>query len=226
MSPVFWIAAAAFALRIVREDELVARIRSGDHDAVRDLVTRHHAALIGLARTIVKSRETAEDVAQETWIAVMTGIDRFDGRSSLATWIIAILLNKARTAARRAHRYVPLAAETGDDLGEPAVDPARFSAGGHWVEPPMSFAGADPERVVAGRQMWKHVAAAMETLPPAQRAVLILRDVEGRDAAEACALLEISPENQRILLHRARAKVRATVEAILRAGDREGIAKA
>jgi RNA polymerase sigma-70 factor (ECF subfamily) len=155
---------------------------------------------------------------------VITGLDGFDGRSSLATWIIAILLNKARTAAKSQRRYVQLDLDAGGD--EPEVDPARFSPDGHWIDPPPSFDGADPERIVAGRQIWEHVRAAIDRLPPAQKAVLLLRDVEGRDAAEACSLLGITAENQRILLHRARARLRALVEDLVRGRPVDPLAKA
>lgn len=217
-------AMASVAVRITADPQFLHRLRSGDPTAIRGLIARHHGALVGLAQTIVKSREAAEDVAQETWIAVIDGIGRFDGRSALSTWIIAILLNKARTVARKESRFVALADEMGDDLDEPAVSPSRFAPDGHWVDPPASFDGVDPERICAGRELWRHVGAAIERLPPAQKAVLILRDVEGRDAAETCRLLDLTPENQRILLHRARAKLRNLVEGLV--SPRAPLAKA
>lgn len=210
-------AAAGAAIRIVADGDFVDRLRAGDAGAIRTLITRHHGALVGLAQSIVKSRAAAEDVVQETWIAVIEGVGRFDGRSALSTWILAILLNKARTVARRESRYVPLSEEGGSDLDEPAVPPERFAADGHWAVPPVPLDGVDPERIYAGRQIWRHVGDAIERLPPAQKAVLILRDVEGRDAAETCRLLELTPENQRILLHRARAKLRNLVEQLVAA---------
>jgi RNA polymerase sigma-70 factor (ECF subfamily) len=226
MTPTFWIVAAGFGIRILVDGAALERLRARDPQAIRDLVDRHHAALVGLAQTIVRSREMAEDVAQDTWIAVITGLDGFDGRSSLATWIIAILLNKARTAAKRQQRYVPLDLGADGDGDDHAVDPARFSPDGHWIDPPPSFEGADPERIVAGRQIWEHVRAAIDRLPPAQKAVLLLRDVEGRDAAEACSLLGITAENQRILLHRARARLRGLVEDLVRGRPVDPLAKA
>lgn len=219
MTLVFWIAAAGFALRIHADGAMLEALKRGDKESLRRLVSHHHAALVGLAQTIVRSRATAEDVAQETWIAVVNSIHDFDGRSALSTWIIAILLNKARTHARREGRYVPFS-DSADDEGTvgPAVSPARFAADGHWTQPPVSFDGLDPERIVAGRELWRHVGAVIETLPPAQRSVMIMRDVEGRDAAETCTLLGLTAENQRILLHRARARVRSAIEALATAG--------
>lgn len=210
-----WIASVALGVRIAVDAALLAKLRAGDPVAVDRFVSRHHGALVGLAQTIVKQRSTAEDVAQETWIAVLTHLDRFDERSSLSTWIIAILLNKAKTFAKREGRYVHLADE-GEAAGEERAVPAsRFLKDGHWAEPPAAFDGLDPERIFAGRELWRHVGAFIEELPPAQKAVMIMRDVEGRDAADACRLLEISSENQRILLHRARTKVRNRLETLL-----------
>jgi RNA polymerase sigma-70 factor (ECF subfamily) len=220
------VAAGLFALRIAVDGPALDALRRREPAALRSLVMRHHGSLVRLAQAIVKNREAAEDVAQETWIAVIDGLDGFDGRSALATWIIAILLNKARSHARREKRFVPLESEFGADLDQPAVDPSRFQANGHWADPPIAFDGADPERVVAGREIWRHVAQVIDTLPPAQKSVLVLRDVEGRDAAETASLLSISRENQRILLHRARAKVRAAVEALMRGEGAVPVAKA
>lgn len=211
-------AAAVLGLRMAVDADLLERLKAGDRLAIDGFVSRHHGALVGLAQTIVKRRSLAEDVAQETWIAVLTHIDRFDGRSSLSTWIIAILLNKAKTSAKREGRYVGLALEgERDEDGEGGrAHEGRFLADGHWAEAPTSFDGLDPERIVSGRQIWRHVGAFIEELPPAQKAVMILRDVEGKDAAEACRLLELSPENQRVLLHRGRTKVRDRLEALLK----------
>ncbi|WP_175577715.1 RNA polymerase sigma factor [Mongoliimonas terrestris] len=219
MTIVFWIAAAGFAVRIHADGAMLEALKRGDKESLRRLVSRHHAALVGLAQTIVGSRATAEDVAQETWIAVVNSIAAFDGRSALSTWIIAILLNKARTHARREGRYVPFAdsVDAEEEFG-PAVSADRFAADGHWVQPPVSFDGLDPERIVAGRELWRHVGAVIETLPPAQRSVMIMRDVEGRDAGETCDLLGLTAENQRILLHRARARVRSAIEDLARGG--------
>jgi len=216
MNFLFWLAAAGFALRIHADGLFLERLRSGNPEALRTLVERHHAALVGLAQTIVKNRAAAEDVAQETWLAVIANIAKFEGKSALSTWIIAILLNKAKTSARREGRYTALAAEENQGDDEPAVAPSRFKADGHWGDPPMPFDGLSPERIVAGRQLWQHVRAIIELLPPAQKAVLIMRDVEGNNSAETCKLLDLTPENQRILLHRARARIRNELESLMR----------
>lgn len=212
-SLLLWGAIAAFGLRIAVDALLLEKLRAGDHRAIDQFVARYHGSLVGLAQSIVKRRSAAEDVAQDTWIAVLTHIKGFDGRSSLSTWIIAILLNKAKTYAKREGRYVPLASEAEQDDGAPSRD--RFLPDGHWAEPPDSFDGMDPERIFAGRELWRHVGAFIEDLPPAQRAVMIMRDVEGKDAAETCRMLELSSENQRILLHRGRTKIRNRLAALI-----------
>lgn len=211
----FWIAAAGFALRIHADTEFLARLKSGDPAALRSLVERHHAALVGLAQTIVKSRSAAEDVAQETWLAVLANVSRFEERSALSSWIIAILLNKAKTHARREGRYTALADEDDGGTDGVGIAPERFDETGHWRQPPLSFDGVTPERIVAGREMWRHVSQLIEALPAQQKAVLILRDVEGQSSAMVCDTLGLSPENQRILLHRARSRVRNALEALM-----------
>lgn len=226
MNLLFWVAAAGFALRIHADGLFLERLRSGDPEALRTLVERHHAALVGLAQTIVRNRAAAEDVAQETWLAVIANISRFEGKSALSTWIIAILLNKAKTVARREGRYTALAAEENQGEDEPAVAPSRFKANGHWDDPPVPFDGLNPERIVAGRQLWQHVSAIIELLPPAQKAVLIMRDVEGNGSAETCKILDLTPENQRILLHRARARIRNELESLIRSTPHGAITQA
>ncbi|MFP5076162.1 RNA polymerase sigma factor [Rhizobium sp. YIM 134829] len=215
MNFTFFVAAVAFGLRIHADGLFLDQLRSGNPEALRLLVERHHAALVGLAQSIVKNRATAEDVAQETWLAVIANISRFEGRAALSTWIIAILLNKAKTIAKRDGRYTPLAQE--EDPGDEGdrIAPSRFDETGHWVDPPAAFDGLNPERIVAGRQLWNHVRDMIDRLPPAQRAVLIMRDVEGNDAAKTCELLDLSPENQRVMLHRARTRLRNELEKLL-----------
>jgi RNA polymerase sigma-70 factor (ECF subfamily) len=226
MSVTFWVAAISFGLRIHADGIFLSQLRSGDAEALRALVERHHGALVGLAQTIVKNRSTAEDVAQETWLAVIANISKFEGKAALSTWIIAILLNKAKTYAKREGRYTALAQEEDHGDDEPAVAASRFDATGHWVDPPASFDGLNPERIFAGRQLWNHVREMIERLPPAQKAVLIMRDVEGSDAAETCDLLQLSPENQRVLLHRARARIRNEIENLLQGKQADLITQA
>jgi len=157
-------------------------------------------------------------VVQDAWLAVFSGIGAFEGRSSLVTWIFSIVLNRARTRAAREGRLVGLPAlMEGTPPGGRAVDASEFKPDGHWIEAPRLWEEIDPERIVAGRQLWDHVIEVIDRLPAGQRAVLILRDIEGCSAEEACTLLDISPENQRVLLHRARGRIRQTIDGLTRA---------
>ncbi|MBN9508760.1 MAG: sigma-70 family RNA polymerase sigma factor [Alphaproteobacteria bacterium] len=195
--------------------EFLARLRAGDGEAYRRLIRRFHGALVGTAAAIIGSRAQAEEVVQDAWLAVFSGIARFEGRSSLSSWVFAIVLNRARTRATREGRLVALPNLEGGEGNERAVPLERFQPDGHWTEPPKLWDELDPERIVAGRQIWEHVQAAIERLPAGQKAVLILRDMEGQSAEDACDLLKISAENQRVLLHRARGRVRRAVEVLL-----------
>jgi RNA polymerase sigma-70 factor (ECF subfamily) len=196
----------------------LARLRQGDDAAYRALIQRFHASLTSVAAAIIGSRAQAEEVVQDAWVAVFTGIGRFEGRSSLTTWLFSIVLNRARTRIGRESRTVALPALLdGSAPGERAVPVTAFRPDGHWVETPALWDELSPERLVAGRQLWDHAMAAIETLPAGQKAVLTLRDLEGQDAETTCALLGISPENQRVLLHRARGRVRQTIDDLLRA---------
>jgi RNA polymerase sigma-70 factor (ECF subfamily) len=215
MSFVFFVAAVGFGLRINADGLFLEQLRKGDPEALRLLVERHHAGLVGLAQTIVKNRAAAEDVAQETWLAVIANISRFEGKAALSTWIISILFNKAKTYAKREGRYAPLAEESDPVSAGENLSASKFDESGHWVDAPRSFDELNPERIFAGRQMWKHVREMIEQLPPAHKAVLIMRDVEGHDAAETCQILELSPEYQRVILHRARTRIRNEIEGLL-----------
>ncbi len=196
------------------QPEFLALLRSGDAAAYRRLIRRFHGALIGTASAIIGSRAQAEEVVQDAWIAVFAGIGRFEGRSSLASWLFAIVLNRARTRAMRERRLVALPDLDGGGGAERAVPLDRFQPDGHWTEPPLLWDELDPERQVAGRQLWVHVQDAIESLPAGQKAVIILRDMEAVSAEETCALLGITSENQRVLLHRARGRVRRVIEQL------------
>ena len=196
----------------------LALLRGGDDAAYRLLVRRYHGSLVGMAGAIIGSRAQAEEVVQDSWLAVFASVGRFEGRSTLASWIFTIVLNRARSRARQEGRLVAL--PDGLAGGERGVPDSEFLPDGHWREVPALWDELDPERVVAGRQIWQHVQAAVEALPAGQRAVIILRDMEGGSAEEACALFGLSPENQRVLLHRARNRVRQTIDALI-AGPRE-----
>ena len=193
----------------------IALLQAGDPAAFRRLVRRFHASLVLCAGAIIGSHAQAEEVVQDSWIAVFSGIGRFEGRSSLVTWIFSIVMNRARTRITREGRTVGLGALLeGAAPGERGVPLTDFTPDGHWAEAPKLWNELNPERVVAGRQLWDHVQAAIDTLPAGQKAVILLRDIEGRDAEETCALLDISPENQRVLLHRARSRIRREIDAL------------
>jgi RNA polymerase sigma-70 factor (ECF subfamily) len=204
--------------------ELVAALRRGDEAAFAGLVDELSGPLIRLALAHVPSRAIAEEVVQDTWIGVIRGLDRFEGRSSLRTWIFKILVNIAKTKGQREARSIPFASlwTPGDD--EPSVDPGRFQpadarAPGHWAEPPADWG---PEDRLVARETLARVAAAIETLPPNQREVIRLRDVLGWSSAEVRNALDLSETNQRVLLHRARAKVRGALERYLTSGEGDG----
>jgi RNA polymerase sigma-70 factor (ECF subfamily) len=205
------------------EQDLIQRLRDRDEQAFVAVLDRYHAALVRLAMVYVRERADAEEVAQETWLGVLGGIHRFEGRSSLKTWLFRILVNRARTRAHRSARTVSLdALEEGDSWT--AVEPGRFHgpdhprSPGHWASPPVSW-GEAPEQRLLAKETLGRVRQAIQALPPMQSQVITLRDVEGWSAEDVCAVLELSPENQRVLLHRARSKVRAALERYLGAGD-------
>ena len=194
--------------------EFLARLRAGDNTAFRALIRRFHAALVGTAAGIIGSRAQAEEVVQDAWLAVFNSIAKFEGRSSLASWIFTIVLNRARTRIGQEARLTALPALDGTPQDERSVDLSQFKDDGHWLEAPRLWDTLDPERVYGGKQLWAHVQDVLAAMPAAQRAVLVLRDMEGHDAAAACEMLGISPENQRVLLHRARGRVRKAVDAL------------
>jgi RNA polymerase sigma-70 factor, ECF subfamily len=189
-------------------------LRRGDEAAFLRLVTTQHSALVRLALVYAPSREVAEECVQETWIAVLRGLDGFEGRSSLRTWICRILVNIARRRSAAEHRELPFSSFS--DEG-PSVDPERFFRSGpnagHWASSPRAWSG--PEQEALSRELQRVVADAIAALPPNQRVVITLRDVEGWEAVEVSALLEIELGNQRVLLHRARSRVRAALDRYL-----------
>jgi len=194
------------------------RLRRGDNTAFRQLVRRFHGALVSTANAIIGSRAQAEEVVQDTWLAVIGNIAAFEGRSSLATWLFTIAANGARTRAKREGRMVALVPPSLEGE-ERAVEMQNFRADGHWVVVPRLWHDLDPEREVGGRELWKHVEAVIEQLPPNQKAVLILRDIEGLSAEDARAVLDVSAVNQRVLLHRARGRIRRRIDALLAEGE-------
>jgi RNA polymerase sigma-70 factor (ECF subfamily) len=204
-------------LRATSEDRaLVARLRAGDEQAFEALISAHYSTMLAVARRYVASRAVADEVVQETWLGVLQGLDRFEGRSSLKTWIFAILVNRAKTRGLRERRTVPFASLGGDDPGEPAVDADRFQGAhepfpGHWRRYPPRW-GASPDVVAEDRETVRAAMRAIAELPPVQQAVIRMRDLQGLDSDEVCAILEVTPANQRVLLHRARSRVRTALE--------------
>lgn len=201
------------------ERRLVARLRAGDEAAFMELVDAWGPAMLRLARQFTPSRAVAEEVVQETWVAVLDGLDRFEGRSSLKTWVMRILVNRAKTRGVRERRTVPFAALAADEAsGEfEAVAADRFLAADHarwphhWAAPLPRWE-TQPEGAVASAETLAVIHDAIEALPPAQRTVILLRDIEGWDGPQVSNALEITETNQRVLLHRARSKVRAALE--------------
>jgi RNA polymerase sigma-70 factor (ECF subfamily) len=200
------------------EDELLAALRRGDADAFVRLVDRHSPAMIRVAMAYVPTRAAAEEAVQETWIGVIRGIGAFEGRASLKTWIFRILTNVAMRSGARERRSVPFSTlAQSEDSGEPTVDPDRFLPSdharfaGHWVVMPARW--PTPEEGLLAGETREVIAAAIAELPVAQRTVIALRDIEGWTSEEVCEALEISAGNQRILLHRARSRVRNAIES-------------
>jgi RNA polymerase sigma-70 factor (ECF subfamily) len=198
-----------------RDARLLAALRAGDEDAFTTLVRRHHASLKRVARMYVSTDAVAEEVVQETWLAAIAGLDRFEQRASLKTWLFHILANKAKTRGARERRSTPFASLAAAGGDEPSVPPERFQGDGaawpgHWAAPPRPW--EDPERRLQSLEARERLRTAIGALPDVQQAVLTLRDVEGLDAGEVCELLDLSDGNQRVILHRARARVRAELE--------------
>ncbi len=198
---------------------IVAALRRREESAFAALVDRHHATLVRLAAMFVGDPATAEEVAQDTWLALLNGIDAFEERSSLRTWLTRVVVNRAKTRGARDRRMVAFSDLVAREcaLGDPAVPVDRFhgdgaAAPGHWRVPPGAW-GADPGTELLAAETRQLVGEALAALPPAQREVMTLRDVEGWSADEVCNVLGISETNQRVLLHRARSKVRARLEA-------------
>jgi RNA polymerase sigma-70 factor, ECF subfamily len=198
------------------ELDLVARLQDGDERAFVVLVDAYGPLMLRVALGHVRSRAVAEEVVQEAWMGVLAGIDRFEGRSSLKTWVLRILINRAKSRGEREARCVPFSSLDEDDA-EPSVDPSRFLPEdharwpGHWAVAPQSWAPV-PEEELFSRETLRFVDAAIRELPRRQQEVILLRDVEGWDGPEVSATLRISEGNQRVLLHRARSKVRAALE--------------
>lgn len=209
--------------RVDREAALLARLRARDEEAFTTLVAAWTPGLLRVARAHVPSDAVAEEVVQETWIGVLRGLDGFEGRASMRTWVFRIMLNQARARGAREQRTVPFAALARAELDEPfaAVDPDRFLPADHerwphhWAMPPRRFE-QQPEQAAQDAQVLAVVRSTLAGLPPMQRLVMTMRDIEGWPADEVCDVLGITEVNQRVLLHRARSRVRAALEEHLR----------
>jgi len=199
----------------VDDRELVDALRAKDETAFRDVVTGYHSSMIRVASYYVSSRAVAEEVVQEAWLAVVKGLDKFEGRSSFKTWVFTILSNQARSRGAREHRTVPFSSLDADEH-TPGVPGDRFQPpsdrwAGHWSEPPSPWTDVPAARLESSETR-SLIFDAIRSLPPKQREVIALRDVEGWSPEEVCSALSISDGNQRILLHRARGKVRSVLE--------------
>jgi RNA polymerase sigma-70 factor (ECF subfamily) len=200
---------------MTEDHELVQRLREGDESAFVELIDTYGATMLRVAQMYVRDRATAEEVVQETWLAVLNGIDRFEERSSLKTWLFRILTNRAKTRGQRDGRMVPFSslAGHGEEADEPSVDPDRFLGPGSphpgaWAAPPVGW----PEERLLERETLTVIEMVIDELPEAQREVILLRDVDGWTPMEVSDVLGITDGNQRVLLHRARSKVRAALE--------------
>lgn len=204
--------------------QLVEKLRQGDEAAFTSLVDRYHGSLTRLAMAHVPDRSIAEEVVQETWLAVFEGLDRFEGRSSLKTWIFSILTNKAKTRGVRESRHFAFS-EVGaleEEAAVPTVDPARFRTAGHWAgywaAYPQPWDDETPERLLVSKEGTAFLEQAIAALPQNLRRIITLRDVEGMSSKEACNVLGVTETNQRVMLHRARSQVRRALEKYVEGG--------
>jgi RNA polymerase sigma-70 factor, ECF subfamily len=200
------------------DEQVVAALRAGDERTFRELFARTYPMMKRVARGYVSSDAVADEIVQDTWMAIVTGIDRFEGRSALGTWMFSILTNQAKTHSARERRAVPFSSVAPADVEGPAVDPDRFQKDdeafpGHWATPPRPW--QKPERRLLSLEARAQLKQALAQLPERQRLIVVLRDVEGLSAEEVRELLELSPENQRVLLHRGRSRLRACLEEYL-----------
>ncbi|HEY6396188.1 MAG TPA: RNA polymerase sigma factor [Solirubrobacteraceae bacterium] len=204
------------------EVELVAALRSGDEQSFHALFERDYPMMKRVARGYVDSDAVAEEIVQETWVAIVTGIDRFEGRSALSTWMFSILINQAKTHNVRERRALPFGSVGATRVDEPAVAADRFQKDdeawpGHWAVPPRPW--QKPDRRLLSLEARQHLKHALQQLPERQRVIVGLRDVEGFTAEEVCELMRLSQENQRVLLHRGRSRLRAALEAYVDGSD-------
>ncbi|MDQ2750235.1 MAG: RNA polymerase sigma factor [Actinomycetota bacterium] len=201
----------------LQERDLVARLRSGDEPTFAQLVDEWSPVMLHVARRYVANTQAAEDVVQEAWLGVIRGLPRFEGRSSLRSWTFSIVINRAKTRRTRDFRLVPSATMTAPESDGPVVDPARFQGPdgrypGHWTSAGAPRPWEEPEGRALGREIGDLIDRALDELPERQRLVVQMRDVQGMSSDETCAALQLSQQNQRVLLHRGRSALRAALE--------------
>ena len=208
------------------EAGLVQALQRGDERVFAAVMDWYSGSLLRLAMAFVPSRAVAEEVVQETWMGVLEGIGRFEGRSSFKTWLFRILTNRAKTRGTRERRYEPFGLPGADSDGDdgPSLEDSLFvtegSRAGHWADPPQGWEADTPERALLSKECRTAIEEAIDGLPNNQRQVITLRDVEGVSAEEVCNILTISETNQRVLLHRARTKVRMVLDPYVRGEKR------
>jgi RNA polymerase sigma-70 factor (ECF subfamily) len=200
------------------DEQIVAGLRAGDERIFRELFERSYAMMKRVARGYVSSDAVAEEIVQDTWMAIVTGIERFEGRCALATWMFSILTNQAKTHGARERRALPFSSVGATEVEEPVVDADRFQKDdeawpGHWATPPRPW--QKPERRLLSLEAREQLKEALAQLPERQRLIVVLRDIEGLSAREVCDVLQLSHENQRVLLHRGRSRLRAFLEEYL-----------
>jgi len=204
------------------DEQIVAALRAGDERTFRELFARSYPMMKRVARAYVASDAVAEEIVQDTWMAIVTGIERFEGRSALGTWMFSILTNQAKTHSARERRALPFSSVAPAGIEQPAVDPDRFQKDdeawpGHWATPPRPW--QKPERRLLSLEARDRLRQALAELPDRQRLIVGLRDVDGHSSEEVCDLLGISQENQRVLLHRGRSRLRAILDEYLEGSD-------
>jgi RNA polymerase sigma-70 factor (ECF subfamily) len=202
--------------RVTEDAHVVAALRAGDARTFRELYERHYAAMKRVARSYVDSEPIAEEIVQETWLGILRGIERFESRSALGTWMFSILINQAKSHGAKERRTLPLSSVGAED--EPVVNADRFQKDdeawpGHWATPPRPW--QKPERRLLSLETRSRLKDALARLPERQRLIVALRDIDGLSADEVCELLDVSQQNQRVLLHRGRSSLRAALAEYL-----------
>ena len=210
----------------MHDQELASRLRAGDEVAFREVVAEYGGRLSRLARSFSRNDAVIEEAVQETWVAVIQGIHGFEGRAPFRTWLFGILVNQARRLAVREHRHAQMAhgssaAGSSASHGDAEEREPGMGNNGMWVEPPTPWGLQNPESVILGWETLRVIDSALAELPEAQRQVVLLRDVEGMDSTEVCNMLALSDTNQRVLLHRGRARVRRALDRYIKQGTLE-----